>query len=495
MINRGVTKTSQYFFNTETSMLEKIDDNVQTIESLSKQANGQVNHIEDITEKVNNKNKNEPMNNIVVITADDNLIHNYFYDIDISWDASNCLSTAIIKMPKMNSENVGYWATYTGQLTIYAGYNFTFDYVNNNSNKLEQDAVNSISKYWDNSDITPFFRGEISRIKEFENDITIYVDSIGRRFQQKIPDEFRQSYINNQNVRDAFQAICEFLGVFFICPPKTVVDNGETNTENTETTTNGTENNIDKQQQTENQIKNIVKDKTEGSALDGVNTNNTENNKTTDTNNNTNNSINNPELTDNKEIDVPQNGYADINFDANGAITHGQQVIETSPDMAQTLLKMDENPLEKYLEDETGVIEYVKKFLDGDMFEELHNNVMNYDAITIEPKTTTTSDMSSVGGVGGASGDSTTNENNGEEGSSRDGNVSASFGNTSSRARERNGWINGQYYINGKIYLSKEYLNSLSPSEAWDKYINGQGVYTDATLTKLRARGYWQPIV
>jgi len=61
--------------------------------------------------------------------------------------------------------------------------------------------------------------------------------------------------------------------------------------------------------------------------------------------------------------------------------------------MAETLAAMEENPLEKYLEDETGIVEKVQKFLDGEMFDELHNKVMNYDAITIEPKSTTTTEM------------------------------------------------------------------------------------------------------
>ena len=146
MINRGLSKTSAYVFNADTGMLEKKDP--QTIESLSKQLNQSINNLEDIP--ANKTEDIEPNNNIVVITADDNLIHNYFYDLDVSWDSSNCLSTAIIKMPKMNTENTNYWATYQGQLTIYIGHNFTFDYVNNNKFSNEQDAANSLSKYWDN---------------------------------------------------------------------------------------------------------------------------------------------------------------------------------------------------------------------------------------------------------------------------------------------------------------------------------------------------------
>lgn len=373
MINRGLNKTSQYIFNSTTGMLEKLENKSSTIESLSKQAKQQIHNLDDITSSVNQDQQQTPVNNIVVITSDDNLIHNYFYSLDVSWDASNCLSSAIIKMPKMNTENTNYWATYHGQLTIYLGYNFTFDYVNNTQYSNEQDAANSLAKYWDNSDIQPFFRGEISRIKEMDNDITIYVDSIGRRFQQKIPDEFRQAYIYNQNVRDAFQAICEFLGVKYICPPRTIIDNGET--QSIENSENQSQDANDKLQQEQNMAQtaaNIVQQ--------AANQSNDENNENE-----------NNELTNNQEIDAPQNGYGNINFDANGAIVHGSKVIETSPDMVQTLLTMDENPLEKYLVDETGIIEDVQALLDGDMFEELHNKVMNYNSITIPPKASSTS--------------------------------------------------------------------------------------------------------
>lgn len=392
MINRGLNKTSQYVFNAQTGMLEKIEKAASTVEALSKNAKN-ITKLDDINTANNQDDKQEPMNNIVVITSDDNLIHNYFYGLDVSWDASNCLSSAIIKMPKMDAENVNYWATYQGQLTIYIGHDFVFDHVNSNSYGTEQDAANALTKYWDNSDILPLFKGEISRIKERENDITVYVDSIGRRFQQKIPDEFRQAYIYNQNVRDAFQAICEFLGVKYICPPKTVVDNSETQqaADNPQTPSD-----TDTKLQQEQNIANTVANKT---ANEVNNSNNDENNNNNNSNDNTEN------LTNNQEIDMPQNGYSNINFDANGAIVYNSKMIETSPDMVQTLLAMEENPLEKYVDDETGIIEDVQALLKGYMFDELHNKVMNYNSVTIPPKASSTSTTEPVN----------SNENNDDE--------------------------------------------------------------------------------
>ena len=417
MINRGLLKKSQYVFNAKTGMLEKKEKNTQTIESLSKQKGKDVKDLLMNEKAYQSAEKNQPISQITVITTEDSIIHNYFYGFEYSWDAANCLSSATMKMPKMNEENINYWSTYQGTLTVYGGYNLMLDKVNKKGkNKTEQEIANSMADIGINSDIQPFFRGTVSRIKEYQTHIVLYLDSIGVRFKQKIPDQFRQSFINNQNVRDAFQAICEFIGVDFICPPQT-----ETPAEN-QVATDGTENNVGTQEQTMNNVANAATNKVNEMAnSSSTNTassdtstqinqqellSNTQNANTSDPNNPTPSSTtaegtenatptDEQALTNNKEIDVQLNGFADINFDANGAIVHGSTAIETSPDMADTLAEMAENPLEKYLEDETGVIEKVQAFLDGDMFEELHNNVMDYNAITIEPKSTTTSNISS----------------------------------------------------------------------------------------------------
>ena len=43
----------------------------------------------------------------------------------------------------------------------------------------------------------------------------IHIEDIGWKFLQKVPKEFRDTYIANQSLDKAFQAICEFLGVEF----------------------------------------------------------------------------------------------------------------------------------------------------------------------------------------------------------------------------------------------------------------------------------------
>lgn len=417
MINRNRTQT-QYVFNSKTGMLEKVED----ITTIPKKAADK-----------KTKDKTEPVTSIMVVTSDDNLIHNYFYSYETSWDASNCLQMVILKMPKMGEENINYWANYVGQLTVYMGYNFTYDKVNSNKFNNEQDAAESLARYWDNSDIKPHFRGEVDRIKEYKTYIKIYVKNIGARFQQKIPEEFRQSFINNQNVRDAFQAICEFLGVPYICPPQTVTDEAGEETTEGETGNDGTENDVGQQVSTSQNLANRARNHTSSSSSSS--SSRSSNNQSSNLPNSS--AGENGEGTEEGEdatteegmeveVNDIMNGYDDISFDANGAITHSSAVIEASPDISHTLAAIEENPLERYLDDETGIIEKVQNFLNGEMFEELHNNVMNYDSITIEPKSTTSSDITSTAGnVGGntssgnnSSGDSSSSSGSNSGGSS-----------------------------------------------------------------------------
>ena len=488
MTKRGFYGKSQYVYNSQTGRLEKKEKNVITIQSLKNKKNKDVKDISEIVQISNEKNRTpKPISNITVITSEDNLIHNYFYDFDVSWGAHNCLSVATIKMPKTDKKNIQYWANYQGTVTVYAGYNFKIDKVNKNTHATEEEASHSLVKYGENADIKPFFRGTVNDIKEYQNYITVYINSIGVRFKQKIPEEFRQKYINGQNVNDAFKAICEFLGVQYICPPKKINETSEDANVTNNNEGDGTENDVTQQQEIEQNIVNIAKNKAQQTI------NNVESNDTQQTDNQL-------DVKNNTEIDIQLNGYDDISFDSNGAIIHGSAAIEDSPDITETLLNIEDNPLERYLEDETGVIEKVQKFLDGDMFEELHNNVMNYGAITIEPSSTNSSEMSvdSMGNtnVSNLSNNTNSSSNSSSGSSSSSSSSSSSKGATKSlQARDRNGWINGQQYINGKIHLSNDYINSLTPSQAWAKYIRGGNTYTAGTLNKLRARGYWQPII
>ena len=397
----------------------------EAMKNINKKANKKNLDLSQVGEEVNKSDKTEPSNNILVVSEQDNLTHNYFHYFDHFWDARDCQSNAIIRMPKTNQENINYWISYQGYITVYYGYNIKSEFKDG-------------EKFYDNKELSPVFKGEIGHVKEYYNQIEIQIVGIGKRFKQKIPQEFREAFIYNQNVRDAFQAICEFLGVKYICPPQTESTEDEEDTNSM--SADGNENNVSDKVNTENKMASVAKDKVDKANKKKKNTKKKstkkKNTKSTKKKNNTTNNVNSisdinastqsdaangeneeseDELTDNEEIDTPQDGYSDIAFDGQGYITHGSNVIETSPDMAETLIAMEDHPFEKYTEDETGIVEDIKRLLAGEMFEELHNNIMDYDAITIEPKASSSSEMSAVGGaVGGAATAATNNNQSGE---------------------------------------------------------------------------------
>ena len=443
-----------------------------------KKARNETSNITDVNlqENINNQEDN-PYNKIVIHTEKDNLVHNYFHYFDMYWDAGDVMSSAILKLPKTDVENTKYWITYTGYVTIYLGNEIN---VEQHKNKGEKTEYN----YFDLQGLYPIFKGEIGRIKEYNKELEIHIDSIGKRFKQKIPEEFRQSFIYNQNVRDAFQAICEFLGVKYICPPakKNLQDN---ETEESNPSGDGTENNVDDKMNQESQMAAKV-DKSTTNDLSGVgystngntdNGSNDENNQNNLSNNQNNLSQNN--LNESGQEEEVQKGYLDISFDANGAIVHGSSSIITSPDMEDTLLELEEHPLDKYLKDTTYVATDVKKFLDGEMFDELHPNVLNYGSVTVEPKSAPTSNMSNMSPT-----NPITTPNNEEQ--NRGGtDVQESNSSTSGNSGVKGVW--GKTAAGG-YYLTADAINKMSMAEAKRRYEYGkehEPFYTRATMEKL----------
>lgn len=374
--------------------------------------------IENLNEQINiDKQDPKTFNQVILLTEKDNIVHNYFHYFEMYWDAGDCMSSAIVKFPKTKKSNTKYWINYDGEISIYMGDKASLKTLKQASKTIK----NAQDTYWFIDGMTPFFKGEIGQIKEKTKELEIRIDSIGKRFKQKIPEEFRQSYIYNQNVRDAFQAICEFLGVKYICPPPSI---------NQTTETDGNENDLNQQQQqeqqTKNQAKNQDKKTTEAMSIAQNNMQNLPQNNNSNKNqsknslavgvassinkiynqakNNITNNINNQNnnegqqnnnTTNQNTTSVPEstpiNGYTDISFDANGAIVHGSMTIEESPDMAETLIAMEEHPLDKYLEDTKNVAKDVTALLKGHFFDTVNNGVLNYGAITIQAQNATTS--------------------------------------------------------------------------------------------------------
>lgn len=168
-------------------------------------------------------------NDISVITVDDNINHTYCSKI--RWDKDNFLpiGTAQLTMP-YSKDIEQYWIKYSGIVVIHANLNSHPNSVIASQLKAPDTISLNLKKYVDtevdiednkrtlrfkNDEYNYAFIGKISRFKQVGKTFIIYLEDIGWKFLQKVPQEFRQSYIANQSLDDAFQAICEFMGVDF----------------------------------------------------------------------------------------------------------------------------------------------------------------------------------------------------------------------------------------------------------------------------------------
>lgn len=379
-----------------------------------------------IGEIVNEVANKAPANEFVVVTKEDNLVHNYFHACETYWDSNDCLSRIKLKFPKAKEEETKYWINYKGDIWCYMG------------NNISLRNVTNIGEYNIEDIESPFFVGTVNMVKESYQEIEIPVNNIGERFKQAIPDQFRQQYINNQNVRDAFQAICEFLGVYYICPPKQENDSGVSDNNPNENDPNDTSK---REQNTAKDIKNSAKKTIKDSKnQENNNQDNNQDNSNNQNNNENQDNENNDENTDtnnttNSNTQMPMQGYDQVNFDANGAITYNNVVIEESPDISETLINMEDTVYDRYVEDETEVFKDVTDFLNGKIFEEIHPNYMDYNAITIEPKASSSSSMSEIDS--GQNSDQN-NDQNSEQDSSQDGNNDSKNGINQQRTKNNN---------------------------------------------------------
>lgn len=168
-------------------------------------------------------------NDISVITVDDNINHTYCSKI--RWDKDNFLpiGTAQLTMP-YSKDIERYWIKYSGIVVIHANLNSHPNSVIASQLNIPDTISLNLKKYVDtevdiednkrtlrfkNDEYNYAFIGKISRFKQVGKTFIIYLEDIGWKFLQKVPQEFRKSYIANQSLDDAFQAICEFMGVDF----------------------------------------------------------------------------------------------------------------------------------------------------------------------------------------------------------------------------------------------------------------------------------------
>ena len=174
---------------------------------------------------------------ISVITLDDNISHTYCSKI--KWDKDNYspLGTAQLIMP-YSKEIEAYWIKYSGAVVIHANLNFrpqsltqatmyqmedtlSLNMKNYQKNQQQEEEVTKKKDkktnkiHLQNDYYNYSFIGKTARFKQVGTTFIVYLEDLGWKFIQKVPKEFRDSYIAGQSLDDAFQAICEFMGVDF----------------------------------------------------------------------------------------------------------------------------------------------------------------------------------------------------------------------------------------------------------------------------------------
>ena len=174
---------------------------------------------------------------ISIITLSDNISHTYCSKI--KWDKDNysTLGTAQLVMP-YSKEIEAYWIKYSGAVVIHANLNFrpqsltqatmyqmedTLSLNMKNYQKNQQQEKEVTKKkdkktnkiHLQNDYYNYSFIGKTARFKQVGKTFIVYLEDLGWKFVQKVPKEFRDSYIAGQSLDDAFQAICEFMGVDF----------------------------------------------------------------------------------------------------------------------------------------------------------------------------------------------------------------------------------------------------------------------------------------
>ena len=178
---------------------------------------------------------------IAVITLDDNISHTYCSKIKWEKDNKVPIGTAQLIMP-YSEEIEKYWIKYAGAVVIHANLNSNQNALDRlmisslpistslNMKKFEENLQNTntsqkknIIKKKDsnnkihikNDEYNYSFIGKVYRFKQVGQTFIIYLEDLGWKFMQKVPKEFRDTYIAGQSLDNAFQAICEFMGIDF----------------------------------------------------------------------------------------------------------------------------------------------------------------------------------------------------------------------------------------------------------------------------------------
>lgn len=191
----------------------------------------------DVMRALNSRNKNLQVD-VQIITLTDNLDHPYFSLIELS--KANTSPVGIAKMEAPYTPYISnYWIKYRGAVVISFNMadlkpintnasNF-FNYVNQTEknkfitrmknqkqeSKSDSEEYKNMTQRLQNDHYNYSFIGKVSRFKQKGNKFVVYFEDVGWKFLQKVPKEFRSTYVAGQYLDDTFQAICEFLDVHF----------------------------------------------------------------------------------------------------------------------------------------------------------------------------------------------------------------------------------------------------------------------------------------
>lgn len=163
---------------------------------------------------------------ICVITLDDNLTHTYCSKI--KWEKDNYTPVGVAQLIMPFDEHISeYWSKYSGTVVVHANLKSTHkslftDIINDISlnlksmQKVESKIDTRNNKIRLQNDFYNYsFIGKVNRFKQVGNTFIVYLEDLGWKFMQKVPKEFRDAYISGQKLGDAFQSICEFMGIDF----------------------------------------------------------------------------------------------------------------------------------------------------------------------------------------------------------------------------------------------------------------------------------------
>ena len=277
---------------------------------------------------------------------------------------------------------------------------------------------------------------------------------------QKVPQQFRQSYIAGQPLDKAFQAICEFIGVDFAY---SIEDLSKYNF-----STDGYS--IEKDGTVIEDVPTILEEFNATNTIDEKNT------KTT-TDEDMAKSLNSSSFESTGLIEYENNKKSDTKENTQSTNKALNQSTTNSNNQSNTKLPEENSTKNKYQEEFDKKIEDL--FKGNTLYDSnISDPILNYNWITVQPTMPqTTSTISSVSGATGTSNSSSNNTN--EEQSQ------SSSSSTSSEQNKQDGVGRTKA---GSYYITKDAINRMSMAEAKNKYDYGKAhepYYTSATMEKL----------